>query len=134
MKNIYEKIDLVRKEAGHLKKDAKNPHFKNTYIQFPTLQEKLIPLLEKHQLVLSQPLKGWGITTILHDKESGETLEFESAINAQGLKPQDQMSGITYMKRYALVGLFNLEVGDEDDDGNKSSFQDQLKEEEINFD
>lgn len=118
---MYGKIDAIRKELGVLKKDARNPHFKNSYIQFPTLQEKLAPLLEKHKLVLSQPLKGVGICTILVDLESGEKIEFDSEINTSGLKPQDQMSGVTYMKRYAIVGLFNLEVGDKDDDGNTVS-------------
>lgn len=136
MQTIYKKIDAIRKELGILKKDAKNPHFKNTYIQFPTLQEKLSPLLEKYGLVLSQPLRGTGISTILVDLESGEKLEFDSTIHAPEAKPQDQMSGVTYMKRYAIVGLFNLEVGDEDDDGNKASSKRQTKEdlEDINFD
>jgi len=35
------------------------------------------------------------------------------------------------MKRYALVGLFNLQTGDKDDDGNRASgkIQTQAKEE-----
>ena len=118
---LLHKIALVTMDMKTLAKTADNPFFKSKYVPLEQVQEALEPKLHAHGLGISQPLYGKGIATIVSDNESGEWMFLPAEINSEHLKPQDQMSGVTYMKRYALVGLFNLKVGDEDDDGNKAS-------------
>ena len=120
IREVLTKIALVTNEMGTLGKSAENPFFKSKYVPLEKVQQTLRPQLAKHKVGISQPLYLKGIATIVTDLESGEWMMFPSEINNEHLKPQDQMSGVTYMKRYALVGLFNLEVGDRDDDGNRT--------------
>lgn len=50
---IYKKLASVKAEIGTLKKNAKNPHFKNTYIDLTGLLDAVEPLPYKFAL---QPL------------------------------------------------------------------------------
>lgn len=115
---LLAKIAVISNEMGALVRSAENPFFKSKYVPLEEVQRELAPKLKIYSIGISQPLLGKGITTFVSDKESGEWMSLPSEINAEHLKPQDQMSGVTYMRRYALVGLFNLEV-DKDDDGEK---------------
>lgn len=116
---LLAKIAVVSNEMDALIRNAENPFFKSKYVPLEEVQSQLEPKLKANDLGVSQPLFGKGIMTIISDKTSGEWLALPSEINAEHLKPQDQMSGVTYMKRYALVGLFNLQI-DKDDDGEKT--------------
>lgn len=128
---VLKKIATISQEMGTVGKSAVNPFFKSKYVPLEKVQQALASKLSEHKLGVSQPLYEKGICTVVTDLDSGEWISFPAEINNQNLKPQDQMSGVTYMKRYALVGLFNLEVGDEDDDGNTAnkSFKGQVEEE-----
>jgi 3-phosphoglycerate kinase len=128
---VMKKINAVTVEMGTLGKSADNPFFKSKYVPLEKVQEMLRPKLAEHKVGVSQPLYEHGIATIVTDLESGEWVMFPSHINNTGLKPQDQMSGVTYMKRYGLVGVFNLEVGDKDDDGNAINKATSVKEKTI---
>jgi len=115
---LLEKIATISNEMDALTRNAENPFFKSKYVPLEEVQKELEPKLKANDIGLSQPLLGKGITTIVSHKPSGEWMSLPSEINADHLKPQDQMSGVTYMKRYALVGLFNLQI-DKDDDGER---------------
>lgn len=115
---LLAKIAVISNEMDSLTRSANNPFFKSKYVPLEEVQRELEPKLKEHGMGISQPLLGKGITTIVSDKESGEWMSLPSEINAEHLKPQDQMSGVTYMRRYALVGLFNLQI-DKDDDGER---------------
>lgn len=116
---VLKTMDNVSRQVGTLQKTALNPFFKNKYVKLEQVQEALLEACEG-SLTISQPLCGKGIMTIISDVATGDWIAFESEINAEHLKPQDQMSGVTYMKRYALIGAFNIITGDEDDDGNST--------------
>jgi hypothetical protein len=122
MKNLYAKLLAFQTEIGAIKKESKNPFFKSNYFDINTLIETIKPALEKHKLVILQPLTNidgkLALNTILIDAESGEMMQSVNFIS-EGSKPQETGSAITYYRRYALQSFLLLEA--EDDDGNSSS-------------
>ena len=118
-----EKILSIQKEIGVLVKTETNPFFKSKYLDINGLLEQLIPLLEKHLVVVSQPL---GIhdgkntlETIVVDVENGKELAHSIVYLPDLQDPQKMGSAITYYRRYALQSLFLLRA--EDDDANSTS-------------
>lgn len=116
MKDLYTKIQRIQKEIGVMVKDNKVSFGSTKYSYFDINQvlEKLQPLLEKEKIVLTQPLDGDSLSTVIYDLESDEKLY--SAIKLPSdVKPQDMGSAITYYRRYSIISLFALQT--EDDDG-----------------
>lgn len=122
MKNLYTKLLAFQTEIGAIKKASKNPFFKSNYFDINTLIETIKPALEKHKLVILQPLTNVegrpALKTMIIDSESGESIESTTFLT-EGSKPQETGSAITYYRRYALQSFLLLEA--EDDDGNSSS-------------
>lgn len=123
MKQISKALLEAQKEMGTALKDSKNPFFKSNYADLNSIREACMPALNKHGIVVLQPTafidgKNFIRTILLH--ESGESMESLTEIiyNKQN-DAQAQGSGITYARRYALQSFVN--VGAEDDDGNKAS-------------
>lgn len=117
-----QKLLAVQKEVGAIKKDSDNPYFKSKYFDINGLLAVLKPVLNKHGLVVLQPLTEINgtpaITTTVMDTESGNNLSTQTPI-PKGVDPQKDGSAITYYRRYSLQSFFALEA--EDDDGNASS-------------
>ena len=116
--NINEKLFNLQQEIGTISKDAKNPFYKSRYFDINSLIKQLQPLLNKHRLLLLQPIE----EDIVYSKlicvdGTGATIS--------GLKlpeindPQKLGSCITYYRRYTLASLLGLQA--EDDDGNVAS-------------
>ena len=120
--NIAKALILFQVKMGEVYKDAKNPFFKSSYATLSTIQESIKePLIESGLTVCQFPTGDHGLTTlILH--ESGEYLQCEYTMTPVKNDPQGIGSCITYQKRYALVSALNLNVQDEDDDGNKATY------------
>lgn len=112
-------------EMGNATKDSNNPFFKSKYADLNAVREACLPALNKHGISVLQPIvqvegKNFVKTILLH--ESGETIEsFTEILFAKQNDPQAQGSGITYARRYGLQSLVN--IGAEDDDGNKAAEQ-----------
>ena len=118
MKNIYTKILAAKKEIGTILKDSKNPFFKSNYLSLNGLITAVEDVLQKQGLLLLQPLKDGGVSSIICDTESNEQVEsFMMLPNIQD--PQKLGSAITYFRRYTLQSLLCLQA--EDDDGNMAS-------------
>jgi hypothetical protein len=116
--SIYKKLAEAKKEIGKVSKNAKNPHFKNTYADVNALIEAVEPILLEKGLLLLQPINNGKVATIIHDVESSESVSSE--IDLPGLTdPQKLGSAITYFRRYTLQSLLSLQA--EDDDANKAS-------------
>jgi hypothetical protein len=123
MKAISKALLEAQKEMGNAIKDSSNPFFKSKYADLNSIREACMPVLNKHGIVVLQPIvhiegKNFVKTVLLH--ESGEQLD--SLIEIIYSKPNDaqaQGSGITYARRYGLQSFVN--VGADDDDGNKAS-------------
>ena len=118
MKTIYSKILAAKKEIGTISKDSKNPFFKSNYLSLNGLINAVEQVLQEQDLLLLQPLKEGGVSSIICDAESGEQVEsFMSLPNIQD--PQKLGSAITYFRRYTLQSLLGLQA--EDDDGNHAA-------------
>ena len=121
--SIYKKLLEVQKEVGAISKDSKNPFFKSKYFDINQLIEHVQPVLNKHGLVLIQPIKDNKVGSIIFDSDADKTGVDEyvdSCLELPQLNdPQKLGSCITYYRRYTLASLLGLQA--EDDDGNKAS-------------
>jgi hypothetical protein len=118
MESIYVKLHEAKKSIGVVKKNAKNPHFKNTYADLNALIEAVEPILLENSLILLQPIKDGKVFTEIVDVESGESLTSSIELPTSG-NPQQMGSAITYFRRYTLQSLLSLQA--DDDDGQMAS-------------
>jgi hypothetical protein len=117
-KNIYQKLHEAKLEIGKVAKNAKNPHFKNTYADLNALIEAVEPILLEKGLVLLQPIKEGKVFTII--TSIVDSYSVESYIDlTPGLTAQALGSQITYFRRYTLSSLLTLQAID--DDGQQAS-------------
>lgn len=120
--SIYKKLFEAKKEIGKISKDSKNPFYKSKYFDINQLLEHVEPILQKHNLLVLQPIKDNKVCTYIFDadkdgttKESFVTSELELTNQTD---PQKRGSEITYYRRYTLASLLGLQA--EDDDANKT--------------
>jgi hypothetical protein len=122
--NLAEALLAFQKDAPALQKDAVNPHFKNDYISLDALMDAVLPVLNKHDLVVIQSpsyissSEGTvpSLHTIIQHAPSGEKIEDSMPLFLSKNDPQGQGSAITYARRYSLMAILGL-VADNDDDG-----------------
>lgn len=118
IKTIEQKLLDFQKKVTVIKKDAKNPHFKNTYASLTQILSEVKPLLSECGLILVQPINDKGIGTSIMDSEGEHQLDSFIPLPT-GLNPQQMGSAITYFRRYTLASLLALEI--DDDDANEAS-------------
>ncbi len=139
---IYQKLLAVQAELGPIIKDSENPYFKSKYADINSMIKVVKPILQRHGLVLLQPLSSIGSTpaikTMIIDAKSGDSVSDITPINYTPKNPQEHGSAVTYWRRYALQSMLFLEC--EDDDGQAASekvvqldepFQTEQKSEQI---
>jgi hypothetical protein len=115
---IYAKIHEAKKEIGIVKKNAKNPHFKNTYADLNALIEAVEPILLEKGLILLQPIKDGKVYTQIIDVDNGEMIESFIELTPN-LTSQALGSQITYYRRYQISSILLLMA--DDDDGQLAS-------------
>lgn len=114
---MHEKLLKIQQEVPAIKKDSQNPHFKNKYFDINTLLEVVLPILNRHEVVLTQGLTHINGKLALETKLShGKEEVVYIAPLPECADAQKYGSAITYFRRYAIVSLLALEA--EDDDGN----------------
>jgi len=125
-KNIYQKLFEVKKEIGKVSKESTNPFFNSKYMDINTLLENVEPLLEKHNLMLLQPISDGLVKSIIInlDDLNDEFIASSIALPNDN-NPQKIGSAITYYRRYSLKSLLGIQ--EEDDDGNKAAKQTPIK-------
>jgi len=112
-KNIYQRLHEAKLEIGKVAKNAKNPHFKNTYADLNALIEAVEPILLDKGLVLLQPIKEGKVFTII--TSIIDSYSVESYIDLpNNLNPQQLGSAVTYFRRYTLQSLMSLQAVDDD--------------------
>ena len=123
-KNVISALVKAQAAIGaRVKKDAKNPHFRNDYATLDAVLSQVSGHLSEHGLFLCQETRGaqGGVevsTFIFH--ESGESIEFDPIfVPATKQDAQGYGSAMTYARRYALMGVFGLAPSD--DDGNAAA-------------
>ena len=115
---IYAKLHEAKKEIGVVKKNAKNPHFKNTYADLNALIDAVEPILLEKGLIMLQPIKDGKVYTQIIDIDTFDIVE--SFIDlSPNLTAQALGSQVTYYRRYTLQSLMSLQA--DDDDGHKAS-------------
>lgn len=112
-KNIYQKLHEAKLEIGKVAKNAKNPHFKNTYADLNALIEAVEPILLGKGLILLQPIKDGKVFSIITDVNSASFVESFIALPI-GITPQQMGSAITYFRRYTLSSLLTLQAVEDD--------------------
>lgn len=117
-KNIYQKLFDAKKEIGKISKDSTNPFFKSKYFDINGLLEHVEPILQKHDLLLLQPILEGKVVTRIYDIKSKDFLGSEIELT-NITDPQKRGSEITYYRRYTLTSLLGLQA--EDDDANIAS-------------
>ena len=113
--SIYKKLFEAKKEIGKISKDSKNPFFKSNYLSLGGLIDAVEAVLQKHDLILLQPIEAEWVKTQIIDIEDGEKVQSEMHL-PNITDPQKLGSAITYFRRYTLESLLGLKA--EDDDGN----------------
>ena len=115
--NFYEKLAAVKAEVGRISKDSSNPFFKSKYFDVNSLLLHVEPIIQKHELLLLQPIQDGLVKSIIFDTKG---FSIESGIALPELNdPQKLGSAITYYRRYTLQSLLALQA--EDDDANLAS-------------
>ena len=120
--SIYTKLANFKNKVGVLKKDQRNDHFKNSFVDINSIIRQIEPVLESVKLGYMQvPFvdneKPYLKTIIfdLEDDTKDERLESVlPLVSTNANDPQKLGSAITYMRRYALVAMLGLEVTDDD--------------------
>ena len=103
----------------HAQKDAKNPHFKNSYATLESVIDATKDELLKQKITVIQThtLDNNLVTTLFH--ESGEFIQSEVKLMLNKQDMQQLGSATTYARRYALTSMLN--IAQEDDDGNAAA-------------
>lgn len=122
MKNLFKALANFQNEVPTIHKGTKGYGY--SYADLPTIFSVINPLLDKHNLGVTQLLNtddtGDYIQTIVFHSESGETIESKTRIPKVTLKGQNEYqgfgSGCTYYRRYSLSCALRL-VTDVDNDG-----------------
>jgi len=118
--SINKALFEVQKEMEPIIKSAKNPFFKSKYADINSIIRQVLPMLNDHGILLTQPLAraqfvdSICVKTILTHVESGETVEGESEVRMNKVDPQQAGSTITYLRRYGLQSILGLEAVDDD--------------------
>lgn len=119
---LWTALLAAQAEAPALQRDGLNPHFKSKYLTLETLVEKVLPVLNRHGLVLVQAPEQDGDgdpvldTKIIH-AATGESVSNSCKLYLGKEDMQGYGSAITYARRYGLMAVLGL-VADADDDGN----------------
>jgi hypothetical protein len=119
--SIYKKLFEAKKEIGKISKDSTNPFFKSKYFDINGLLEHVEPILQKHGLLLLQPIiDGKVISEIIEVECEDKIGNMKSEMLLPNIQdPQKLGSAITYYRRYTLQSLLGLQA--EDDDANSAS-------------
>lgn len=114
-KTFESRLLQFQTQIGIIKKDSKNPHFKNTYASLEQILSEVKPILTDCGLILLQPINDKGVCTVITMVDGTETDFIESYIPLPtNLTPQQLGSAITYYRRYTLSSLVALEIDDDD--------------------
>lgn len=106
------KLLEFQKKIGIVKKDSKNPHFKNTYASLEQILGEVKPILTELNLVLLQPIQDGKVYTNIY--EDSKVIAYSCIELPTNLAPQALGSAITYFRRYTLSSLLALEIDDDD--------------------
>lgn len=128
-------MSAAQAEMGRISTDALNPQTRSRYATYGQLDKALRPIYSRHGFSVSfntadSPLEQHVrvLATVAHSE--GHEREFQADIPCDGKGPKgnDVMSkthaagsAMSYGQRYLLKLIFNVAIGENDDDGNGAS-------------
>jgi hypothetical protein len=115
---LWQKLHAAKQQIGKVAKNAKNPHFKNSYADINALLDTVEPILHEHGLILLQPVNGTDVVSRIIDIETGEHIESFMSLPPIA-DPQKTLAAVTYFRRGTLQSLLSLQAVD--DDGNTAA-------------
>lgn len=121
-KNLYKALQAFQKIKKPLEKKSTNPFFKSNYCSLDAIQTAIKPWLEETGLIVIQGMNESGFvkTEVVH-VETGESIYCFFPLKTVKEDAQGYGSAMSYAKRYSISGILDLNIGGEDDDGNKAS-------------
>jgi hypothetical protein len=121
MKDIYKALLAFQCECPVIRKTADNPFFKSKYANLPDILTIINPILQKHGLLVLQPIQNTTLITQLVHVESGQVIESVYDVTCKDFSnPQAVGSAVSYARRYAISSILFLNI-DDDDDGNAAT-------------
>lgn len=132
----FESIIKIQSEIKDLKKDTNNPFFKSKYMNLSSIVNTIKPILHNnncfttHEVIEEDGrMKLW--SKICY-KDGVVLLQCKSPLLTKDPNdPQKLGSAITYMRRYNLTAM--LEIEEDDDDGNNASQDTKKRSDKENF-
>jgi hypothetical protein len=126
-------MSRAQAKMGPIAADAVNPQTKSRYASYAALDRALRPIYTSEGFSLSfstEPAPAGHVGMVCYASHAnGHTREYRACIpsDGKGIKGNDMMtsthafgSGMTYGQRYLLKLIFNVAVGEDDDDGNRA--------------
>lgn len=116
---IYSALFKFQGLVRGVKRDSKNPHFKNSYASLEQVTDTIRPVMQECGLVWLQApgaIRDGSIevTTVIAHPESGETLTYVMEMPLSKRDPQGAGSALTYAMRYSLMAVLGLPPTDDD--------------------
>jgi hypothetical protein len=114
----------AQKAITFANKNARNPHFKNTYADLPAVIDAVKDALNNAGIAFIQtpsPSEDGRLhltTRLIH--ESGEWIEDTAVSPLPKQDPQGFGSAMTYLRRYSLASICGLYQDDDDGEGAKA--------------
>ena len=126
-------MSAVQKNTGRILADASNPQTRSKYASYAALDRALRPIYTEHGLSLSfdegEQCEGAVEVLCYVSHESGHTRTYKKRVplSDKGIKGNQMMtpthanaSGDSYGMRYLVKKIFNVAIGEDDDDGNSA--------------
>jgi len=117
--SIFQKIFRAQQLFGSVEKTANNPHFKKNYSDLKDIMKAILPALNATGLLIIHQMEDQRLLTKIIDIETNEELTSSYPI-PEIADIQKVGAAITYLKRYNISSLLNLQ-SEIDDDGNSVS-------------
>lgn len=127
-------LTAAQSEMGRISADATNPQTRSKYATYGKLDSVLRPIYTKHGFSLSfdegtatKPDHVMVVCYVAHTSGHSRRYQKEMPADGKGAKGGDVMTkthasgaAMSYGMRYLLKGIFNVAIGEEDNDGNST--------------
>ena len=119
MSELFKSLFKLQGAIRGVKRDAKNPHFKNSYATLEQVEDTIRPHMQENGLVWFQ-LPGRvvdgsiEVTTVIVHAETGEEIRGTMEMPLAKRDPQGAGSALTYAQRYSLMAILGLPPTDDD--------------------
>lgn len=118
-KSIDEALFKLQGLVRGVKRDSKNPHFRNSYASLEAVTDTIRPHAQECGLYWLQAPgairdNAIEVKTVIGHASTGEKVEFTMEMPLAKRDPQGAGSALTYAMRYSLMAAFGLPPTDDD--------------------